>query len=190
MLFRFQVDPNASYPTPLFSDFPELKSPFEFFDNQGMAYSLRFTENIVTPQWGNVYYYSGGGYAMTFACRTNETISAACADQPRNGHSTCNCSQRFKDLMPPPSPADNAFNTFLDDSTRALDVSFLVFSPTLQSYVFVHILAEFSETGAVSVWDDYQSFSGRYSKQFDFSERMTTLRISQCVAWCPISDCL
>jgi hypothetical protein len=59
------------------------------------------------------------------------------------------------------------------------DVSFLVFSPSLQSYVFVHLLFEFSETGAVSVWDDFQSFSGRYSKQFDFSERMTTLRISQ-----------
>jgi hypothetical protein len=47
------------------------------------------------------------------------------------------------------------------------------------------LLVEFSETGAVSVWDDYQSFSGRYSKQFDFSERLTTLRISQCVTFFP-----
>jgi hypothetical protein len=118
---------------------------------------------------------------MTFACPTNETISAGCVDQPTSGHSTCNCSQRFQDIMPPSSPTENSLNTFLDDSTRALDVSFLVFSPTLQSYVFVHLLVEFSETGDVSVWDDYQSFSGRYSKQFDFSEQMTTLRISQYV---------
>jgi hypothetical protein len=47
--------------------------------------------------------------------------------------------------------------------------------------VFVHLLVEFSETGSISVWDDYQSFSGRLSKQFDFSERMTTLRISQYI---------
>jgi hypothetical protein len=158
-----------------------LRSNFSFFDNDGSSYSLPYTENIVNPQWGDVYYYSGGGYAMTFGCPTNETVSDNCVDQPSGGHSTCNCSKRFQNLMPPPSSSDMPLNTFFDESTRALDVSFLVFSPTLQSYVFVHILVEFSETGAVSVWDDYQSFSGRYSKQFDFSEKMTTLRISQYV---------
>ena len=135
----------------------------------------------MNPQWGDVYYYSGGGYAMTFACPTNETVSSGCLDQPKAGHSTCNCSKRFENLMPPPQASGESLNTFFDESTRALDVSFLIFSPTLQSYVFVHVLVEFSETGAVSVWDDYQSFSGRYSKQFDFSEKMTTLRISQYV---------
>lgn len=93
---------------------------------------------------------------------------------------TCNCSQAFEQLIPPASYEEGQ-STFLDDATRALDVSFIVFSPSLQSYVYVHLLFEFSETGSISVWDDFQSFSGRYSKQFDFSERMTTLRISQYV---------
>jgi hypothetical protein len=83
--------------------------------------------------------------------------------------------------MPNSNNGREPVSTFFDEGTRALDVSFLVFSPSLQSYVFVHILIEFSETGSISVWDDYQSFSGRYSKQFDFSERMTSLRISQYV---------
>ena len=132
------------------------------------------------PQWGNEYYYSGGGYVMTFSCPTNQSVSSHCGNQQNTAHVTCNCSQTFERLVPP-STADESSSTFFDDATRALDVSFLVFSPTLQSYVFVHLLFEFSETGAVSVWDDYQSFSGRYSKQFDFSERMTTLRIAQYV---------
>ena len=119
---------------------------------------------------------------LTFACPTNESVSShSCRDQPSSGHSTCNCSQRFLDLMPNSSDGREPVSTFFDEGTRALDVSFLVFSPSLQSYVFVHILIEFSETGSISVWDDYQSFSGRYSKQFDFSERMTSLRISQYV---------
>ena len=61
-----------------------------------------------------------------------------------------------------------------------MDVSFLIFSPSLESYVFVHLKFEFSETGTVSVWDDYVSFSGRYSKQFA-KERLTVLRMSQYV---------
>jgi hypothetical protein len=84
-------------------------------------------------------------------------------------------------LIPNSIDGREPVSSFLDEGTRGVDVSFLVFSPSLQSYVFVHILIEFSETGSISVWDDYQSFSGRYSKQFDFSERMTSLRISQYV---------
>jgi hypothetical protein len=119
---------------------------------------------------------------MTYACPTNESVSSyTCRDQPSAGHSLCNCSQRFLDLMPNFADGADYVSTFLDEGTRAVDVSFLIFSPTLQSYVFVHILIEFSETGKLSVWDDYQSFSGRYSKQFDFSERLTTIRISQYV---------
>ena len=83
--------------------------------------------------------------------------------------------------MPPPTAAaDGSSSTFLDSSTRALDVSFLVFSPSLQSYMFLHLLFEFSETGAISVWDDYLTFSGRYSKQFS-SEKLTALRVAQYV---------
>ena len=167
---------------PLYIDFADSKTPFSFFDNSGREFQVPFTEDVVHSQWGNQYYYSGGGYALTFAGPTNESVSApTCRDQPSSGHSTCNCSQRFLDLLPISSPNRDVVSTFLDEGTRAVDVSFLVFSPSLQSYVFVHLLVEFSETGSISVWDDYQSFSGRLSKQFDFSERMTTLRISQYI---------
>jgi hypothetical protein len=119
---------------------------------------------------------------MTFACPTNESVTShTCRDQPSAGHSLCNCSQRFLDLMPKFEAGTDSVSTFLDDGTRAVDISFLIFSPSLQSYVFVHVLIEFSETGSISVWDDYQSFSGRYSKQFDFTEQLTTIRISQYV---------
>ena len=128
------------------------------------------------------YYYSGSGYALSFACASNQsTTTAACKAQQKNGHLTCKCSDRFLDLMPPPTAAaDGSSSTFLDSSTRALDVSFLVFSPSLQSYMFLHLLFEFSETGAISVWDDYLTFSGRYSKQFS-SEKLTALRVAQYV---------
>ena len=100
--------------------------------------------------------------------------------------------------MPPPAAAADASpSTFLDGSTRALDVSFLVFSPSLESYApkhlpvlflcnnlnmyaFLHLLFEFSETGTVTVWDDYVTFSGRYSKQFS-NEKLSVLRVSQYV---------
>ena len=42
------------------------------------------------------------------------------------------------------------------------------------------MLFEFSETGTVRVWDDYVTFSGRYSKQFS-NEKLTALRVSQYV---------
>ena len=167
----------------LFADYVDLDEIFSFYDNSGLAYSVPFTRNMVQPQWGNEYYYSGSGYALSFACSSNQsTVAATCkAQQQKNGYLTCNCSQRFLDLMPPPTaPADGSSSTFLDGSTRALDVSFLVFSPSLQSYLFLHMLFEFSETGRVTVWDDYVTFSGRYSKQFS-SEKLTVLRASQYV---------
>jgi hypothetical protein len=173
---RFSPDQDA-----LFVDFPDLMGNFSFYDSSGLAYSLPFTPNIVKPQWGNEYYYSGSGYALSFACASNQTVSSSCNAQQKNGYLTCNCAKRFQDLMPPPtSAADGSSSTFLDGSTRALDVSFLVFSPSLQSYVFLHMLFEFSETGTVTVWDDYVSFSGRYSKQFS-SEKLTVLRLVQYV---------
>ena len=173
---RFSPDQDA-----LFVDFPDLKENFSFYDSSGLAYSVPFTPNIVQPQWGHEYYYSGSGYALSFACASNQTMSSACKAQQKNGYVTCNCSQSFQDLMPPPTAAaDGSSSTFLDSSTRALDVSFLLFSPSLQSYMFLHLLFEFSETGTVTVWDDYVTFSGRYSKQFS-SEKLTVLRVSQYV---------
>jgi hypothetical protein len=178
-LIRFSADPSAPYPTPLYFGFEDYKMPFDFYDNDGNAYTLSYDESIVHPQWGNEYYYTGGGHALSFSCPSNHSGSPECAGF-RYGNVTCNCSSLFASLLPPPSPTEDA-STFLDEFTRALDVSFLVYSPSLQSYVFVHYMFEFSETGALKVWDDYQSFSGRYSKQFDFSERFTTLRISQYI---------
>jgi hypothetical protein len=116
---RFSADPNAPYPTPLFYDFPDLKDQFSFVDSGGASYTLPFSENIVQPQWGNEYYYSGGGFALTFACPTNQSVSSDCQQQPSNGHVTCNCSQRFDHLISP-SPGDDDSSTFIDGDTRAL----------------------------------------------------------------------
>jgi hypothetical protein len=174
--FRFSPDQTA-----LFVDYADETEDFSFYDNSGSTYTVPYTPRIVKPQWGNEYYYSGGGYALSFACSNNQTMASSCQALQKSGYVTCNCSLRFQDLIQPPTAAaDGSSSTFLDASTRALDVSFLVFSPSLESYVFFHMLFEFSETGTVRVWDDYVTFSGRYSKQFS-NEKLTALRVSQYV---------
>jgi hypothetical protein len=122
-------NPTAPYPTPLYFDHVDSNTPFSFFDDGGREFTIPFTEDVVKPQWGNEYYYSGGGYALTFSCPTNESVSShTCRDQPSSGHSACNCSQRFLDLMPNSNNGREPVSTFFDEGTRALDVSFLVFS--------------------------------------------------------------
>ena len=166
----------------IFTDYADATDAFRFYDNSGVAYDLPYSPEIVHPQWGHEYYYSGGGYALSFSCASNSSLGGSCPNgQQQQGYIICRCSQRFQDLLSSPTAAvESVSSTYLDPSSRAMDVSFLIFSPSLESYVFVHLKFEFSETGTVSVWDDYVSFSGRYSKQFA-KERLTVLRVSQYV---------